>query len=89
MRLLMNQVEKDLGGFGIDVKKLDTNFRSLPNIVAFNNTLFSKLSKLLSDHLKTVLDDASMDRIEQAYGDVLQKIAPGQKAKGVEGKVIY
>ncbi|MBI0398830.1 UvrD-helicase domain-containing protein [Cyclobacterium marinum] len=88
MRLLMNQVEKDLGGFGIDVKKLDTNFRSLPNIVAFNNTLFSKLSKLLSDHLKTVLDDASMDRIEQAYGDVLQKIAPGQKAKGVEGKVI-
>lgn len=87
MRLLMEQVENDLGGFGIDVKKLDTNFRSLPNIVAFNNTLFSNLSKLLSDHLRTVLDDASMDRIEKAYGDVLQKISPRQKAKGIEGKV--
>lgn len=28
-----------------------------------------------------------MDRIEKAYGDVLQKISPRQKAKGVEGKV--
>lgn len=87
MRLLMEQVEKDLGGFGLDVKKLDTNFRSLPNIVAFNNTLFSNLSQLLSGHLKTVLDDSSIDRIEKAYSDVLQGIAPRQKAKGIEGKV--
>lgn len=87
MRLLMEQVENDLGHFGLNVKKLDTNFRSLPNIVAFNNTLFSKLSKFLSDHLKSTLGDPSMEMIEQAYADILQNVAPKQKAKGINGKV--
>jgi ATP-dependent exoDNAse (exonuclease V) beta subunit len=87
MRLLMEQVENDLGHFGLDVKKLDTNFRSLPNIVAFNNALFSRLAGFLSEHLKKTLGDPSMDRIDQAYADIIQNVAPGQQAKGVNGKV--
>ena len=89
MRLLMEQVEGDLGHFGLNVKKLDTNFRSLPNIVAFNNTLFSKLSQYLSSHLKSTLGDPSMEMIEIAYADILQKVASRQKAKGINGKVKF
>jgi ATP-dependent exoDNAse (exonuclease V) beta subunit len=40
MRLLLEEVERQIGEKSIRNEKLDTNFRSLPNIIAFNNALF-------------------------------------------------
>ncbi|NHE55993.1 UvrD-helicase domain-containing protein [Cyclobacterium plantarum] len=87
MRLLMEQVEKDVGQFGVEVQKLATNYRSLPQVVYFNNTLFSQLSRLLADGLSVNLGSPLGETLRQAYADVSQSVAPNQARKGISGKV--
>ncbi|SEJ71278.1 ATP-dependent exoDNAse (exonuclease V) beta subunit (contains helicase and exonuclease domains) [Cyclobacterium xiamenense] len=87
MRLLMEQVERDTGHFGLEINQLDTNFRSLPQVVAFNNSLFSGLSGLLEAALSEDLGEDMGILIAKAYAEIHQKVSPRQLAKGKSGKV--
>ncbi|MDN3689238.1 UvrD-helicase domain-containing protein [Cyclobacterium jeungdonense] len=87
MRLLMEQVENDTGHFGLEVKNLDTNFRSLPQVVFFNNSLFSRLSRLLAASLTEELGSGMGDLISTAYAEISQKVSLKQDSKGQSGKV--
>ncbi|WP_375583157.1 UvrD-helicase domain-containing protein [Cyclobacterium xiamenense] len=87
MRLLMEQVERDTGHFGLEVKQLDTNYRSLPKVVAFNNTLFSHLSGLLGTALTAEFGDQMGELIAKAYSEIRQEVSPRQKEKAMPGKV--
>ncbi len=64
------------------VKVLDTNFRSLANIVNFNN-LFFKTAALVLDRLRGHKGDGPVAKI---YSDVLQKVKGGNGA-GASGNV--
>lgn len=58
-----------------DASALTTNWRSLPNIVEFNNDFFT--------YLATELDRLINDqRIEQIFSDVKQQIAPPKRGEG-------
>ena len=87
MRLLLDQVEADLGHFGLDVQNLDTNFRSLPVIVAFNNVLFQSLPEQLAGVLENFQGVADAGLLQKAYADVTQKVAPTKENTAFKGKV--
>ncbi len=80
--LLLSQVKKDI--LSTQEFNLATNWRSRPNIVNYNNALFSLLPELLSQsesfkHDNELLQKLKLDLLN-AYSDVQQEVAP-PKAK--------
>ncbi|MFZ5939628.1 MAG: UvrD-helicase domain-containing protein [Bacteroidota bacterium] len=98
-RILADQVEKDLQRFSPQIRPLLVNFRSLENIVDFNNSLFSgiptSILKLLQEMPEKEPDGPAEEgywtrMIRNAYSDVKQEIPSGKKGSGgyVEMKAI-
>ncbi len=85
LRLLLDQVEQEVGHFGMAINQLDTNFRSLANIVNFNNALFERLSRQMAQHLEDELNSGGI--LEQAYEEVAQKVSPQKENLTFKGKV--
>jgi ATP-dependent exoDNAse (exonuclease V) beta subunit len=87
MKLLLDQVEEEIGSHAVENKYLDTNFRSLPNIIKFNNTLFRVLPKVFEDSLRTKYGATDSGILTKAYMDVHQEVSQ-RKASGLfKGKV--
>lgn len=82
--LLARQVDADMAGHGCDVltTTLDRNFRSLGNVVRFNNGFFRFASAWLSDEYNG--SDGQDDTIARIYGDLGQKV---MREGGQEGCV--
>ena len=74
-KLLDEKIPSEFPGFEEEV--LDTNYRSLPNVVDFNNKFFHHSAEIL-DKLAGYENDGPMQRI---YSDVEQKIK--KKGEGV------
>ncbi|MDI1322398.1 MAG: UvrD-helicase domain-containing protein [Algoriphagus sp.] len=87
MKLLLEQVEEETAVFGIDLKNLDTNFRSLPNIIEFNNALFKKLPASFESSLTQSYGVEDPSILSRAYHDVSQKISPKKAKSAFRGKV--
>ncbi|KEO72401.1 UvrD-helicase domain-containing protein [Anditalea andensis] len=87
MNLLLEEVENQIGTERIDVRNLDTNFRSLPNVVDFNNAVFSALPSQLQQVVETTYKATGTDVLSRAYLDVHQKIAPKKAESVFKGKV--
>lgn len=58
-KLLLQQVEKDIGKNSVSSKSLDTNWRSRENIIDFNNALFAALPSLLQQVYNNELEEGS------------------------------
>ena len=85
--LLSQKVEQQIGSEYINIKNLDTNWRSKKNIVDFNNAIFSSAVKILSQQLSTKFNDAEKSKIlENIYSDYYQKL-PSNDEKKSGGKV--
>jgi ATP-dependent exoDNAse (exonuclease V) beta subunit len=71
-RILAYGVDEDLKEFGrVNRKTLDKNFRSLPQVVEFNNELFRRLSQQLQVALNADLDDALAPETRQRLSTIL------------------
>lgn len=94
-RLLNNDAIEDLGSDNTEVVHLQKNYRSLPNIVAFNNDLIERVvardNDYLNQHLATALSegrissavhDSLYDIMKQAYSDHRQEAAIVSDDKG-------
>jgi ATP-dependent exoDNAse (exonuclease V) beta subunit len=88
-RILAYGIDEDLKEFGeVNRKTLDKNFRSLPQVVEFNNELFRQLSTRLQAELSADLDEAlplqTREKLStiltDAYADCTQ--LPQKKADG-------
>lgn len=74
----------------IQVKHLNTNYRSQRNIVHFNNLFFSSAAQLLSEQVISELNDSRISQeildganeIKSAYEDVVQLIPDDKQASG-------
>lgn len=88
-RLLSNYAITDLGTDNTTVDHLDTNYRSLSNIVDFNRKFIDRVVAIENHYLNTTIDDALRDnKIDHstheslyditltAYADHKQKTAP-------------
>jgi ATP-dependent exoDNAse (exonuclease V) beta subunit len=57
-RLLQERAKQMLGEESVEVKHLEKNYRSLKNIVEFNNNIISKVVECDNSHLNATLDEA-------------------------------
>ena len=57
-RLLQERAKQMLGEDSVEIKHLESNYRSLVNIVEFNNNIMSKVVEHDNHHLNSLLDDA-------------------------------
>ncbi|WP_186758511.1 UvrD-helicase domain-containing protein [Echinicola salinicaeni] len=87
MKLLLEKVEEDIGARQIAVKNLDTNYRSLPNIVDFNNALFKLLPEQLQQSFYKQIGLDGGDILNKAYEDVAQKVSGRKSSVAYKGKV--
>ncbi len=80
-RILHSRAKEDMGVENTEVINLKDNYRSLPNIVKFNNALIQKVVEFDNGMLNAKLDDATIDNrakselynmMEQAYCDHAQ-----------------
>ncbi len=72
--LLLNQVYADIPQTQFDDSK-NINWRSAPNIIAFNNQLFSALPQILVDELGELISTSEAEMILKTYAGVSQKVA--------------
>ncbi len=87
MRLLLEEVERQLGVENVANRNLGMNFRSLPYVVAFNNALFAKLPIAFENALRGSLGGELSDILSKAYQDVNQAIAPSKAKSLFKGKI--
>lgn len=94
-QLLNSYAAADLGPENTDTEHLQKNYRSLPNIVEFNNKLISNVVEMDNLYLNTSIDNALKDKkveektheslyniLEQAYSDHKQEPAKTGKESG-------
>ena len=87
---LLNSLNKNTNS-AIQVKHLNTNYRSQRNIIHFNNTFFKAASQLISNKIKTELENdqipneiiQQVNEITVAYEDVSQQIPANKKDMGL------
>jgi ATP-dependent exoDNAse (exonuclease V) beta subunit len=91
-KLLEEQLDKDFGKENIAHKSLDTNWRSLPNIIDFYNAVFTASAQLLQAGFNESLSETEDERhkqlrekIEVAYSGIYQHVPASKKRK--EGHV--
>ncbi|MDO9551181.1 exodeoxyribonuclease V subunit beta [Rhodonellum sp.] len=89
MKLLLEQVEEEIGEINVREEKLDTNFRSLPNVIDFNNALFKKLPKSFEGVVRSNYGAGESEIISKAYQDVSQKISEHKAKEAFKGKVRF
>src|SRR5690554_3887877 len=89
LTLLLSEVEQQIGPLRVEVKDLDTNYRSLPNVVAFNNALFERLAwgMMAAAKEKYGVEDHLLTAIKDAYLQVRQKFSPKKQASVYKGKI--
>jgi ATP-dependent exoDNAse (exonuclease V) beta subunit len=86
--ILAHRIDSDLKPFGVRRRQLADNYRSLPQLVAFNNELFSRLALRLQEALTATLPptlppdarEALSTLITDAYQGCAQ--TPKKKAQG-------
>jgi len=88
-KLLADQVQQDFEVMGTIEETLETNWRSVENVITFNNSFFPKAVEILqnqfnSEFLENLPNETNdwANRIEKAYFDVIQHVAPKNIGKG-------
>src|SRR5690606_19130206 len=75
LTLLLGEVEQQIGAERVQLEDLDTNYRSLPNLVHFNNALFEQLTFQMVNAAgeKYGVKEEYLSVIRTAYERVVQK----------------
>lgn len=89
LELLLSEVQRQIPEAYIDVKTLDINWRSLPGIIRFNNSLFASLAPLMQEGMESYYSVDSQNILESAYADVTQEVPEHRKNAKFQGKVRF
>ena len=77
---LLNDIEQQFHPEQIETQPLSTNYRSMPNVIRFNNRFFVHAANL--EYLEQLeLNTQEAEQLKRAYADVAQKI-PDRKKDG-------
>ena len=78
---LLNDIEQQFHPELIETKPLSTNYRSLPNVIRFNNHFFQHAANL--EYLAQLeLNQHEAEQLKRAYADVAQQIPEGKTEGG-------
>ena len=78
-RLLLNQVEKEIGKEYINKRNLETNWRSKKNIIDFNNYIFHNASEISQNIFNKKLNELSQDELNSFGIDIKETITNSYK----------
>ncbi|MDR1338856.1 MAG: UvrD-helicase domain-containing protein [Prevotellaceae bacterium] len=82
-RILAHKIFSDFSNFTVREKNLDTNWRSFPNVIEFNNALFSALPAYVEKVFSSPpTSGAGINVLGDAYRNVGQKICEKNRDKG-------
>ncbi|MDR2026238.1 MAG: UvrD-helicase domain-containing protein [Prevotellaceae bacterium] len=85
-RILANGIFNEFGNFAVNEKNLDTNWRSFPNVIEFNNALFSALPAYIEREFAKSFESPTVDIdvniLSSAYKNAEQKTAGVNSNKG-------
>ena len=78
---LLNNIQDQFDAKRLDIKTLDTNYRSERNIIDFNNAFFTQAAESEYQTLKENTPEEA-EQLRMAYSDVVQKVPSGKPATG-------
>lgn len=87
LELLLSGVQEQIHSDFVEVKNLSVNYRSLPGIIAFNNTVFQQLPGVMERGMEAHYTLDPENKLTHAYEGVAQKL-PETNGKGsFQGKI--
>ena len=87
LELLLNEVQRQIREDLIEVKNLAVNYRSLPGIIGFNNTVFEKLPALMQIGMQDYFEVDAENLLTDAFSGVTQEIPEKKKLLEFQGKI--
>ncbi|MEY2705377.1 MAG: hypothetical protein RL407_1439 [Bacteroidota bacterium] len=86
LELLLSEVQTHMRDELIEQRNLDVNYRSLPGIIRFNNSLFEHLPAFMQRGIEQyAMDPQSI--LTQAFQDVAQRVPDGKLHSPFQGKI--
>ena len=87
LELLLNEVQEQIQETYHQVEKLAVNYRSLPMVIDFNNSLFNSLPNLMQEAMEVEFNTASFNLLDDAYGEVIQLVPEKKRQLGFQGRI--
>ncbi|UJP63343.1 UvrD-helicase domain-containing protein [Mongoliitalea daihaiensis] len=87
LELLLEEVEQQISSQLIEVKNLDVNYRSLPKVIDFNNSVFEQLPSLLEVYMLENTKTAADHLLQKAYEDVKQQVPHKKRELPFQGMI--
>jgi ATP-dependent exoDNAse (exonuclease V) beta subunit len=85
-RILANRIFDEFSNFDVNERNLDTNWRSFPYVIEFNNALFAALPTYIEQTFTASIEsspaDIDVNILSSAYKNAEQKIAEVNRNKG-------
>ncbi len=87
LELLLNEVQEQINENYQDIKNLSVNYRSLPKVVSFNNSLFEALPELMQEGINSEFKVDSFNLLSDAFAGVNQEVPEKKLALEFQGKI--
>jgi ATP-dependent exoDNAse (exonuclease V) beta subunit len=87
LELLLSEVEKQIPKAYHQIENLDTNFRSLPKVVNFNNALFQNLPAKMQEGMSSGYGIESTNLLTEAFEEAKQKVPEKKRERVFQGKI--
>ncbi|MDR1583733.1 MAG: UvrD-helicase domain-containing protein [Prevotellaceae bacterium] len=78
--ILAHKIFNEFSNFNVNEKNLDTNWRSFPNVIEFNNALFSALPAYI-ENVFAISTGIKINMLSSAYKNAEQKISETNRNK--------
>uniref|UniRef100_UPI004047677B UvrD-helicase domain-containing protein n=1 Tax=Algoriphagus sp. TaxID=1872435 RepID=UPI004047677B len=87
LELLLSEVQEQIHSDFVEVKNLSVNYRSLPGIIAFNNTVFQQLPRIMERGMEAHYALDSENKLSLAFESVAQEVPETKEKVLFQGKI--
>jgi len=87
LELLLSEVQEQIHSDFVEVKNLSVNYRSLPGIIAFNNTVFQQLPALMERGMEAHYALDPENKLSHAFEGVTQEFPETKEKVLFQGKI--
>ena len=87
LELLLSEVQEQIHSDFVEVKNLSVNYRSLPGIIAFNNTVFQQLPGIMERGMEAHYALDSENKLSLAFEGVAQEVPETKEKVLFQGKI--
>ena len=87
LELLLSEVQEQIHSDFVEVKNLSVNYRSLPGIIAFNNTVFQQLPRIMERGMEAHYALDSENKLSLAFEGVAQEVPETKEKVLFQGKI--